>query len=564
MRSPHLRIARPILSVLAGAALAASGLVAAAAPAGAWGEWLCNGYAGCAAQGYGDAGYDQANDISYWNMYSGHNCTNYVAYRLIQLGVNADYLADGGDAKNWASMAAAHGVLVDHSPTPGSVAWWPADAPGISDLGHVAWVESVGSGGSITLSEDNYGGDFHWEHDWPGGGYYPYAFIHFTRPAPAPAVVSTTPARYVPLAPTRILDTRTGLGAPVGKSIYTPVQVTGQGGVPTSGVTAVVVNLTVTEPSAAGWAQVSPQGNQGSSTANYLPGQTVAALTVSALDPQGRLVVTSQVPTHAVLDVEGYFTTAPKQGATLHTVDHTRLLDTRVAGGPLQPGQTIRLPVLGRAGVPTSGVSAVVLNTTVTDPSMPTYIQAYPGGTPRPNASTLNVVGGQTRANRTIVPVGADGTVAYTNFMGTADLVVDISGYFGTDSTGAYYYAQSPQRVADTRYGMGNLGWFPGFVRAQVTGTQRAFKPVAAWLTATTDTSRDIGWAAVTPASAGPTALASGTSDLNEDGSPTPNAVITALGSNSGVDVTTGCFGRACPSTAVILDLDALFGIPVR
>ena len=49
--------------------------------------YLCTGYAGCQAAGYGHAGYRQASSTAYWRMFTGHNCTNYVAYRLIQSGM---------------------------------------------------------------------------------------------------------------------------------------------------------------------------------------------------------------------------------------------------------------------------------------------------------------------------------------------------------------------------------------------------------------------------------------------------------------------------------------------
>ncbi|MDP9020136.1 MAG: S8 family serine peptidase, partial [Actinomycetota bacterium] len=54
-------------------------------------------------------------------------------------------------------------------------------------------------------------------------------------------------ARYTPLAPSRILDTRYGNGAPkakLGPGASLDLQVTGRGGVPSSGVSGVVVNLT--------------------------------------------------------------------------------------------------------------------------------------------------------------------------------------------------------------------------------------------------------------------------------------------------------------------------------
>jgi surface antigen len=77
-----------------------------------------------------------------------------------------------GNANTWASRAAAHGVRVDAAPSVGSVAQWPGGSSG-----HVAVVEEVGAN-YIVVSEDNWGGDFHWVKLTPGG-YYPTNFIHF-------------------------------------------------------------------------------------------------------------------------------------------------------------------------------------------------------------------------------------------------------------------------------------------------------------------------------------------------------------------------------------------------
>jgi len=91
----------------------------------------------------------------------------------------------------------------------------------------------------------------------------------------------------------------------------------------------------------------------------------------------------------------------------------------------------VHLQVLGRGGVPASGVSAVVLNVTVTAPSRAGFITAYPNGTARPTASNLNFVAGQTVPNLVVVPVGVDGKVALTNgSAGTVQLVADVLGYF--------------------------------------------------------------------------------------------------------------------------------------
>ena len=105
--------------------------------------------------------------------------------------------------------------------------------------------------------------------------------------------------------------------------------------------------------------------------------------------------------------------------------------------GPVGPGQTINLKVTGNGGIPASGVSAVAMNITVTSPTSVGNITAYAGGTPEPDTSNVNYVQGQTVPNSAIVPVGADGTVSFTNnSSGTVQLIADTSGYYLAPATG--------------------------------------------------------------------------------------------------------------------------------
>ena len=91
----------------------------------------------------------------------------------------------------------------------------------------------------------------------------------------------------------------------------------------------------------------------------------------------------------------------------------------------------VALGVDGHGGVPASGVSAVVLNVTVTQPKAAGFITVYPDGATRPLASNLNFVAGQTVPNLVVAPVGADGKVdLYNGSSGTTQLVADVSGYF--------------------------------------------------------------------------------------------------------------------------------------
>src|SRR5439155_18928503 len=81
-----------------------------------------------------------------------------------------------------------------------------------------------------------------------------------------------------------------------------------------------------------------------------------------------------------------------------------------------------------------------------------------PSGPPRPNASNLNFVPGQTVANRVIVPLGTGGQISLFNFQGSTNLVADVSGWFtdgSTTTTGSHFASLTPQRILDTRSGLG-------------------------------------------------------------------------------------------------------------
>src|SRR5207247_7160663 len=95
------------------------------------------------------------------------------------------------------------------------------------------------------------------------------------------------------LAPSRILDTRIGLGAPqnkvgAGKSIN--VTVDGRGGIPATGVAAVVLNVTVTGPTAPSFVTVWPTGppRPTASNINFTKGQTVPNLVTVQVGCGGR------------------------------------------------------------------------------------------------------------------------------------------------------------------------------------------------------------------------------------------------------------------------------------
>jgi hypothetical protein len=125
---------------------------------------------------------------------------------------------------------------------------------------------------------------------------------------------------------------------------------------------------------------------------------------------------------------------APIPG-TFVGVAPSRVLDTRDGTGAAKTvvaaGGTVALQVTGRGGVPATGVSAVVLNVTVTNTQAPGYVTAYPSGTTKPLASNLNFLANTTIPNLVVVKVGANGRVnLYNGSTSTIDLIADIAGYY--------------------------------------------------------------------------------------------------------------------------------------
>ena len=259
----------------------------------------------------------------------------------------------------------------------------------------------------------------------------------------------------MPLSPARLLDTRDGIGGnivPLMDDVTTELQVAGRGGVPGAGATAVVLNVTVDQPSSPGVLTLWPSGEprQLVSSVNFNPGDVVANMVTVKLGANGKVSLYNLkgwVPT--VVDVVGYYTAGTDRQRTVHPADARAGARHRASSTKIGPGGTIDVQVTGVRGVPASGVSGVALNVTVDDPSAPSYFTVYPTGEGRPNASTLNFVPGLTVANLTLAKVGAGGRVSIWNYDGTARVVADVVGYFS--ASGGRFVPVSPARVVDTR-----------------------------------------------------------------------------------------------------------------
>lgn len=293
-------------------------------------------------------------------------------------------------------------------------------------------ISKVGSDGSISILNGALSGQAHVIVDV--AGWLP----------PSGSISSNTP--------TRIVDTRPGYATtdgqmqqigPLNAGSDMRIPILGRAGVPSSGVGAVVLNVTAVSPSSSGHLTAFPTGEAvpNASNLNFAPGQTVPNMVIVKVGSGGSISLRNGAVTggtNVVVDISGWL---PSSG-TFHSVTPARVADTRTSYstidgqiqnvGRISGGSSLRVPVLGRGGIPSSGVTSVAVNVTVVRPSSGGNLTAYPGGEFPPNTSNLNFVPDQIVPNMVVLRVGADGSIVIDNqaIGGSADVVVDVAGWF--------------------------------------------------------------------------------------------------------------------------------------
>ncbi|MFE2724031.1 hypothetical protein [Kitasatospora sp. NPDC059327] len=270
-------------------------------------------------------------------------------------------------------------------------------------------------------------------YDIQADGYRTVLANAFTVKA-APAAAK---GRFVPVPPSRILNTVSGVGAPAGRvrqgGVVT-LQVAGVGGIPATGVTAVVMNVTAVNPTRTSAISVYPSGRPVPDlpTVSFTTGQNVSNLVTVPVGTDGKVdLYNAWGEVDLGVDVVGYYSGT---GATYTASDLVRLMDTRTGEGARigslgGAGDVVSLKVAGVEGVPSTGVTEVLMNVTVVWPTNTSFLTVYPHGTERPDASNINYRPGEVVSALVMVPV-VDGRVSFTNQWGATDVVADLIGYF--------------------------------------------------------------------------------------------------------------------------------------
>ncbi len=255
---------------------------------------------------------------------------------------------------------------------------------------------------------------------------------------------ATAAGRFVPVNPHRVLDTRAASAGPVpagwiphepaaGETVR--VDMPASTGVPASGVSALVVNITATEPVGAGFMQALPTGAAPGQTSNvnYAAGETTATHAIVPLGAGGTISVFTSNSAHIVVDVMGYITdaTVPVSSVGEYVpITPTRYYDSRSAPNTIHSGlSTVSVQLAGAPfGVPV-GAAAVSMNLTSDQATGAGYITVYPSDGPFPLASNLNYIAATPVANAGLVKLSAAGTI--NTFVNVAThVIIDVNGYF--------------------------------------------------------------------------------------------------------------------------------------
>jgi hypothetical protein len=251
-------------------------------------------------------------------------------------------------------------------------------------------------------------------------------------------------------------------------------------------------------------------------------------------------------------------TSATTVGSGFTPLGPVRILDTRssTAGfrGRMPWGTCYSMPVGGVDGIPVSA-SAVALNLTVTDAKGSGGVFYLNSS----SSSSLNYNAGETVANSAIVPLNPDGSVDVCSkgaSNASADVIVDVTGFFAR-SSGAGYQPLAPDRILDTRQGIGapkakiaaNSG-----LSLQITGVDSIPAGVSAVAVHVTETNATGGgWIAAAPDGTG----VPGTSSLNyTPGSTVSNTMIVPVAGDGSIELYNGATSG---SVDLIADVSGYF-----
>ncbi|MEV4535268.1 right-handed parallel beta-helix repeat-containing protein [Asanoa sp. NPDC049518] len=264
-------------------------------------------------------------------------------------------------------------------------------------------------------------------------------------------------AAFTAVAPQRVLSTKAAIGVSRTTPLNPHEEIELPLPAPVATANAVVLNVTVTNPTSNGYLKVYPSTEPVASNINFVANQTIPNLvTVPVANGKVKIKNGSAGTVHVLADLAGYY---GSEGVGLTSNTPARVLDTRSAVGvpgdtPLGPNGRVTVDLAGRVPV---GTTAVVLNVAVTKPTAGGHLTAFPPDSAVPTTSNLNFVTGQTANNMVIAPV-VDRKISFAyGGSGTVHVLADLSGYFAPGIADTFLPV-APTRILDTRESFNPIG----------------------------------------------------------------------------------------------------------
>ncbi|MFG2005516.1 hypothetical protein ACGFNU_40850 [Spirillospora sp. NPDC048911] len=284
-------------------------------------------------------------------------------------------------------------------------------------------------------------------------------------------------SQFVPLNAVKLLDTRDGTGTTAGRVPAmgsVTFQVTGRVGIPSSGVTAVALNLIALGPDKVGWLTVEPSDQPGAPRSlTFQAGETTASEDFTQITGSGQVKITNHSDGDIGLAVaaDGYFKDAAdtQAGNEYYPVAAQYLYDTRPGTSTGSPARTTPIPansavtidVSGQRGIPASGVTAVAINIAARDHTAKGWLSAHASDQPDPYVSTIDYTPGETNQAFEVAALTGTGKLTISNHGSSAvNLSIALSGYFqdAAQPGGAGYRPVPAQNLVSTIMGVGTEG----------------------------------------------------------------------------------------------------------
>lgn len=279
-----------------------------------------------------------------------------------------------------------------------------------------------------------------------------------SQPTPAQAAVTGTGGQYVPMPSNARV-----LGGGTSKGTYRTVKVAGVDGLPSTGIGAVTMMVTIVAPAGQGQLFGRPSSSDPSTLLMVynagVGGNTSNSSLLAVADDGTIQVMTETAQSTVIIDITGYYTST-KNGVSAGgfvAMSPARVLDSRdgtgAAAGQIPAGSQRTIQATGSNGIP-KGAAAVAVNIVVINREAKAgYVRPTPtGGVRSTGVLNYNSTAGLTTAMNAQVALSDDGKFSLSTAEGGGkiDLVVDIQGYFLQSNPGGGFTPQAG-RLVDTR-----------------------------------------------------------------------------------------------------------------